>query len=187
MSQAHDRASRPIRSAGVRLEYALAGAVTGAALALVIGVIVTLTLTKLGTINSPTGGGIAGLAGLGAIVGAARGSAVSTRVMRAGLRITNPLRRHTLAADQVSKIVSVPGSSGRRPACLGVMLTGSYVQIPIRALRLPRLGSGHPTPSGRAAVFADIARWAQQHEIPFRASAEEWNALLRAEAVRTSN
>jgi hypothetical protein len=184
MSEPTNRATVPVRSAGVRIEYALAGAVLGALIGLVVGLLVTVTLTKLGTIANPTGSGLGALTGIGAIIGAARGSAVSTRIVRAGLRITNPLRRYTLPADQIAKIVSVPASSGRRGATLGVMLADSYVQIPIRALRLPALGQGRSRP---AAPFADIARWAHANDIPFRASAEEWNALLRAGAVRASD
>lgn len=184
MSDPINRATAPVRSAGVRIEYALAGAVVGALIGLVVGLLGTLSLSKLGTIANPTGSGLGALTGIGAIIGAARGSAVSTRIVRAGLRITNPLRRYTLRADQIAKIVSVPASSGRRGATLGVMLADTYVQIPVRALRLPPLGRRRSRPAG---PYVDIARWASANDIPFRASADEWNALLRAGADGASD
>jgi hypothetical protein len=165
----------PQRTAGLRPAYALAGAVCGGALGTFLALCAGLIITHLGAI--PT------VAAIGAVVGAARGSAVSVRVVGDDLRITNPFRRYRVSADRVAKIVSVPGSSLRLGASLGLLMRESSLEIPVRALRFPRPGGLADPRSRRAAAFGDVARWAQRNEIAFRASAESWNALLREQVT----
>jgi hypothetical protein len=161
----------PQRTAGLRLTYTLAGAVCGAGLGTFVALCAGLIVTHLGAI--PT------VAAVGAVIGAARGSAVSVRVVGDDLRITNPFRRYRVSADRVAKIVSVPGSNLRLGASLGLLMKQGYQEIPVRALRFPRPGETIDPRSRRAAAFGDVARWARRNEIPFRTSAENWNALLR--------
>lgn len=177
MAGVPEPASRPLtpkRTPGLRPAYALAGLVCGA----LVGEILSFAFGVMtGHLHA-----VPIIVPIGAVIGAARGSAVSVRVVGDQLKITNPLRRYRITAEQVSKLVSVPGSRLGFGPSLGLLMTQGYAELPIRALRFTRPGRAIAQGSARAGAFADVARWARQHQIPLRASAESWNALLRDQA-----